>query len=96
MCGSKTSGQAGSLFWADVSAATVTKKTLFTGTYASGTLSQGGFMSPSGHFFLAGVKPSGVANSLDMHVIRMTDGADVFYRMHRGVDYLKIGRPADP
>ena len=92
---SKASGQNGSLLWADVSAATVTKKTLFSGTYASSTLSQGGFMSPSGHFFLAGVKPPNVANSLDMHVIRMTDGADVFDRINGGFDYLELVLPDD-
>jgi hypothetical protein len=90
---SKTSGQNGSLFWADVSGATATKKTLFNGTYASGVLLQGGFMSPSGHFFLAGVRASGVAQSLDMHVIRMTDGADVFDRFNGGFDYHKEVHP---
>ena len=73
----------------------MTKKTLFTGTFASGTLSSGGFMSPSGHFFLAGVKASGVADSLDMHVIRMTDGADVFDRINGGFDYLEVVLPDD-
>ena len=52
-------------------------------------------MSPSGHFFLAGVKPANVANSLDMHVIRMTDGADVFDRINGGFDYLEIVLPDD-
>ena len=92
---SKPSGNNGSLFWADVSGATATKKTLFTGTYASATLSNGGFMAPSGHFFLAGVRPSGVAQSLDMHVIRMTDGADVFDRINGGFDYLEVVLPDD-
>src|SRR5882724_12280205 len=92
---SKTAGAAGSLFWADVSTAAVTKKTLFTGTFASGTLSSGGFMAPSGHFFLAGVKATGVANSLDMHVIRMSDGADVFDRINGGFDYLEVVLPDD-
>jgi hypothetical protein len=92
---SKTSGANGSLFWADVSGATVTPKTLFNGTYAAGTLSGGGFMAPSGHFFLAGVRASGVASSLDMHVIRMTDGADVFDRLNGGFDYLEVVLPDD-
>jgi hypothetical protein len=92
---SKASGNNGSLFWADVSAATVTPKTLFNGNFASATLSSGGFMSPSGHFFLAGVRPSGVAVSLDMHVIRMTDGADVFDRINGGFDYLEVVLPDD-
>ena len=91
----KTGGSAGALLWADVSGAAVTKKTLFATTYASPVLSQGGFMSPSGHFFLAGVKATGVANSLDMHVIRMTDGADVFDRLNGGFDYLEIVLPDD-
>lgn len=91
---SKPSGQKGSLLWADVSGATVTKKTLFANNYASGTLSQGGFMSPSGHFFLAGVSTV-TGPSLDMHVIRMTDGADVFDRLNGGFDYLEVVLPDD-
>ncbi len=91
----KASGQAGSLFWADLSAATVTPKTVFNGTFASGTLSQGGFMAPSGHFFLAGVHSPNVAVSLDMHVIRMSDGADVFDRLNGGFDYLEVVLPDD-
>ena len=59
-------------------------------------LAQGGFMSPSGHFFLAGVRASGVAQSLDMHVIRMTDGADVFDRLNGGFDYLEWCCPTTP
>jgi hypothetical protein len=91
----KASGKNGSLFWADVSGATVTPKTLFNGTFGSPTLSSGGFMAPSGHFFLAGVHATGVANSLDMHVIRMTDGADVFDRLNGAFDYSEIVLPDD-
>ena len=92
---SKPSGQAGSLLWADASGAAVTKKTLFNGTVPSATLSTDGFMSPSHKFFLAGVRPPGVAQSLDMHVIDMTTGADVYQRLNGGFDYLEVVLPDD-
>jgi hypothetical protein len=91
----KPSGQNASLFWADASAATVTPKTLFTGTYPSATLTQGGFMAPSGHYFLAGVRGAGVAQSLDMHVINMANGNDVYQRLNGGFDYLEVVLPDD-
>lgn len=90
----KPSASGGSLLWADVSGATATPKTLFNGTYPSSILARGGFMSPSGHFFLAGVSTVS-GPSLDMHVIRMTDGADVFDRLHGGFDYLEVVLPDD-
>ncbi|HWE28204.1 MAG TPA: hypothetical protein VHB97_09390 [Polyangia bacterium] len=91
----KPSGGAGSLFWADASAATVTPKTLFTGNYAAAQLNQGGFMAPSTHFFLAGVKAAGVAASLDLHVIDMSNGNDVYDRLNGGFDYQEVVLPDD-
>ena len=73
----------------------MTPKTVITGDRHSATLSSGGFMSPSGHYFLVGVKPANVAASPDMHVIRMTDGTDVYQRINGEFDYLELVLPDD-
>lgn len=91
----KPTGGVASLFWADVSGATVTTQTLLTSTFPSPTLAQGGFLAPSGHYFLAGVKATNVANSLDLHVIDMRAGTDIYQRPNGGFDYRHLVLPDD-
>lgn len=86
---------AGTMFWADVSGATVTPKSLFGGaSVQSPTLASAGFMSPSGHYFLVGVKTT-LAASTDLHVVDMKTGNDVYQRLNGGFDYIQLVLPDD-
>ncbi len=91
----KPSGTNTSLLWADASAATPTPKTLFNANYGGTTLLQGGFMAPSTHFFVAGVKAQGIAMTQDLHVIDMSNGNDVYDRLNGGFSYQQLVLPDD-
>ncbi|MDB4967738.1 MAG: hypothetical protein JWN44_3427 [Myxococcales bacterium] len=91
----KPSGTKASLFWADLTTATVAPKTVFTGTAYNATLAFAGFFSPSGKYFVVGVLPAGVSRSPDMHVIDTSNGNDVYQRLNGEFDYVEAVLPDD-
>jgi hypothetical protein len=58
-------------------------------------LSQIGFFTPSGRYYIVGVLPPNVAVSPDLHVIDTATGDDVFVRDHGAFDYLELALPDD-
>jgi hypothetical protein len=97
-----------SLHWLDPANPTTTDKVVFAGglqtqPVTSGTatptftvpLTSQGFLTPSGRYYVMGVKQPMVSNSADLHVIDMHSGADVFQRDNGGFDYLELALPND-
>jgi hypothetical protein len=90
----KPAGARAALLWADLTAATVTPKTLFANNVYNSRLSYAGFFSPSGKYFVVGVM-GGLTNSPDMHVIDTTTGTDVYQRLNGEFDYIEMALPDD-
>lgn len=58
-------------------------------------LSQIGFFSPSGHYFIVGVLPKNVAQSADLHVVDVHQGKDVFQLGSGAFSYFELMAPDD-
>ena len=89
-----------SLHCLDLTNAAATAKTaIASGVYGPlvpyGGTSAYTVFAPSGHFLLVGVVVPNVAVSLDLHVVDLRSGTDVYQRGNGAFDYLEIVLPDD-
>ena len=102
------SGTDASLSWVDLSNPAGGLKSILTGGLQqqpinAGTttptftvpLSSQGFLTPSGRYYVVGVAQPMVNQSVDLHVIDMDTGADVFSLDNGAFDYLELALPND-
>ena len=97
-----------SLSWVDLSNPAGGLKQIFAGGLQQGPINPGtmaptfptplttqGFLTPSGRYYVVGVQQPMVNVSVDLHVIDMDTGTEVFSRPNGSFDYLELALPND-
>jgi hypothetical protein len=103
-----TTGDDASLSWLDLSNPAAGLKSIFMGGLQKQPINPGsssptfpvplasqGFLTPSGRYYVVGVQQPMVNQSVDLHVIDMDTGADVFSLDNGAFDYLELALPND-